>query len=332
MGSRRKRLGKEGCELLLAQTITCAKESGALTDEQCKEVIVDTTVQEKNITFPTDTKLLEKARQKMVALAKKHDLDLRQNYNRVCQELVWKVGGYGRAKQYKRMKHAVKKHKARVGRVYRDIVRKIEYAQAAVQQDFAQILAQTEQLLSQTRTSKNKLYTLHAPEVECIGKGKAHKKYEFGVKASFALTQDGNWVIGGLHCPGNPYDGHTLQAQVEQTERLTGIEVEVCRVDKGYRGKKSKVDGVEVIHTGLSKKRMSRKNIKKLKRRNAIEPIIGHMKRDGKLGLNYLKGCLGDAMNIILSAAGQNLRKLLRWLKEFFIWILVAIFLSTATT
>ncbi|PIE82810.1 MAG: hypothetical protein CSA09_05210 [Candidatus Contendobacter odensis] len=121
-------------------------------------------------------------------------------------------------------------------------------------------------------------------------------------------------MLGALHCPGNPYDGHTLSAQVAQIERLTETSVTTCRVDKGYRGKDSKVKGVDVIHTGLSKKRMSRAMRKKLKRRSAIEPIIGHMKSDGKPGRCYLKGSLGDAMNIILSAAGQNIRKLLQLL------------------
>lgn len=230
---------------------------------------------------------------------------------------MWKVGGYGRARQYKRLRNAASKHKARVGWVYRDIVRQIEDFPQSLQQAFAEILQQTKQLLNQTRHSKNKLYALHAPEVECIGKGKAHKKYEFGVKASFALTQEGNWVIGGLHCPGNPYDGHTLKAQIEQTQRLTGIAVKICRMDKGYRGKASKVEGVELLHNGLSKKGLSRRALNKRKRRNAIEPIIGHMKSDGKLGRNFLKGSLGDAINIVLSAAGQNLRKLLRWLRRF---------------
>ncbi len=321
----RNRLGKAGCEALLAQTIKCAQSAGFLDDKQCQEVIVDTTVQEKNITFPTDTKLLEKLRQKLVQSAKDNRLILRQNYNRICKDLSWKVSGYGRAKQYKRMHHAVKKHKARVGRVYRDILRQLPGQSKQAQSQLQPLLAQAKQLLEQTRKSKNKRYSLHAPEVECIAKGKAHKRYEFGVKASFAISQDDNWVLGALHCPGNPYDhdhssmngqagGHTLSAQVAQVERLTETPVTTCRVDKGYRGKDCKVKGVDVIHTGLSKKRMSRAMRKKLKRRSAIEPIIGHMKSDGKLGRCYLKGSLGDAMNIMLSAAGQNIRKLLNLL------------------
>ncbi len=310
----RNRLGKAGCEALLAQTIQCAQSAGFLNDKQCQEVIVDTTVQEKNITFPTDTKLLEKLRQKLVQSAKENGIILRQNYNRICKDLSWKVSGYGRAKQYKRMHGAVKKHKARVGRVYRDVLRQLPGRPKQVQSQLQPLLDQAKQLFEQTRKSKNKRYSLHAPEVECIAKGKAQKKYEFGVKASFAISQDDNWVLGALHCPGNPYDGHTLGAQVAQIERLTKTSVTTCRVDKGYRGKDSKVKGVDVIHTGLSKKRMSRAMRKKLRRRSAIEPIIGHMKSDGKLGRCYLKGSLGDAMNIMLSAAGQNIRKLLKLL------------------
>ncbi len=141
-------------------------------------------------------------------------------------------------------------------------------------------------------------------------------------------------MLGALHCPGNPYDhdhssmngqagGHTLGAQVAQIERLTKTQVTTCRVDKGYRGKDCKVKGVEVIHTGLSKKRMSRAMRKKLRRRRAIEPIIGHMKSDGKLGRCYLKSSIGDAMNIMLSAAGQNIRKLLKLLATLlrYLWL-----------
>lgn len=318
----RKRMGKAGCEALLAATIACAKSSGFLSVKQCQEIIVDTTVQEKNISHPTDSKLLDKARQNLVALGKAHQLELRQNYNVVCKQLLWSIGGYGRAKQYKRMHNIIKKHKTRVGRVFRDTQRKLEQHGDVDKSAFATTLEQCDRLLKQQRNSKNKLYSLHAPEVECLSKGKAHKQYEFGVKASYALSQTGNWVLGAQSCPGNPYDGHTLKTQVQQTQRLTQDSVKVSRTDKGYRGKLSQVEGVKLIHSGLSKKGMSRGDVAKLNRRNAIEPIIGHMKRDGKLGRCYLKGMPGDMMNVILSGAGQNMRKLLKLLKDFFVLIL----------
>ncbi len=319
----RNRMGKEGCEALLVQTIVCAKKGGFLAKKDCQEIIVDTTVQEKNITFPTDTKLLEKLRQKLVQSAKENNLILRQNYNRVCKKLSWQISGYGRAKQFKRMHKAIKKHKARVGRVYRDIERQLANGSQEIPEQLQILLSQAKQLLNQTRKSKNKLYSLHAPEVECIAKGKSNKPYEFGVKASFAISQDNNWILGALHCPNNPYDGNTLKHQVEQVEHLTQESVKVCRVDKGYRGKCTKIEGVEVIHTGLSKKRMTRTQRAKLNRRSAIEPIIGHMKFDGKLGRCYLKGSVGDAINIILSAVGQNIRKLLNYLADILSYFFV---------
>jgi IS5 family transposase len=308
----RQRIGERGCEWLLTQTIEAGKGSGALTPRDCRKVNVDTTVQEKAVAFPTDSKLIDDARRRLVKLAGQHDIALRQNYNRVAKRLRRRISGYGHAQQYRRMHKAVNMLKRRVGRVVRDLERQLPAQSPQVQQAFAVPLAQARRLLAQKRHDKNKLYSVHAPEVECISKGKAHKRYEFGVKVSVATTNKRGFVVGARSYPGNPYDGHTLQDQLKQVEVLTGIKPTRCYVDRGYRG--HSVRDVDVYLSG--QRRGVTKTIRKeLKRRSAIEPEIGHMKNDGHLGRNYLKGTDGDAMNVLLAACGHNLRKILAWLR-----------------
>jgi len=311
----RKRIGESGCERLLQETITAASRSKALPAREFRKVNVDTTVQEKNIAFPTDAKLLDTARRRLVQLAGAHGLSLRQNYNRVGKRLVRQIGGYAHAKQFRRMRSALKKLNVRVGRVIRDIERQLEGRDDQTREAFAHDLALARRILTQKRTDKDKLYSLHAPEVECIGKGKAHKRYEFGVKASFATTHRSGFVVGALHCPGNPYDGHTLKHQLEQVKKLTGVLPVRCFADKGYRG--HGVSDVQVFISG-QRRGVTRTIKRELKRRSAIEPEIGHMKNDGHLGRCFLKGAEGDAMNILLVAAGHNLRKILNWLRSLF--------------
>lgn len=318
----RNRLGEAGVEKLLSATIEAGFKSKTIQPSSVKKVTVDTTVQEKNVTFPTDSKLLEKARQNLVGLCQQEHITLRQNYNRICPRLAVRVSRYAHAKQFKRMRKALKKLAVRVGRVVRDIERQLTTASEAVKQVFERAIAQAKQLLSQKRKSKNKLYSLHAPETECISKGKAHKPYEFGVKASFAVTHKEGFVIGAQSCPGNPYDGHTLEPQLNQVTRLTGETPDQCFVDKGYRG-----HGIKKTAVFLSgQKRGVTKSIRKaLKRRSAIEPEIGHMKSDGLLGRCYLKGSIGDAMNVVLVAAGHNLRKILNQLRICWAYILTTL-------
>ncbi len=183
----RNRLGSERIEKLLSMSVTVAVAAGVVTKQELQEVIVDTTVMPKNIEFPTDTKLLEKARVKLVKLAKKHGLDLRQNYNLVSKKSLRKINGYLHARQMKRAKREIKSFKTLVGRVSRDCQRKIQNNEL-LQQEFAEILSQTNHLLTRKPSDKNKLYSLHEPEVSCISKGKSHKKYEFGSKVSLSMT------------------------------------------------------------------------------------------------------------------------------------------------
>ena len=212
----------------------------------------------------------------------------------------------------RRARRELKRSKVYLGRVYRDIQRKLPRQSAAVRELFAEPLARIARLLAQQRHDHNKLYSLHAPEVECIAKGKVHKKYEFGVKVSLAATQRDNFIVGARALPGTPFDGHTLSAALHQVEKLTGIKPERCFADRGYRG-----HGVKdvSVHIAGQKRGVTRALHRALKRSNAIEPIIGHAKHDGLMGRNYLLGRTGDAMNAILAAAGHNLRIILRKLR-----------------
>lgn len=308
----RTRLGASGCEKLLQLTIAAGLEARAVKPSSFTQVTVDTTVQEKAIAFPTDGRLYHKGRVWLVRLAKRSGIELRQSYLRVGKQSLFMQQRYSAARQMRRARRELKRSKVYLGRVYRDIQRKLPRQSAAVREIFAEPLERIGRLLAQQRHDHNKLYSLHAPEVECIAKGKVHKKYEFGVKVSLAVTQRDNFIVGALALPGTPFDGHTLPAALHQVEKLTGTKPERCFVDRGYRGHGIK----EVsVHIAGQKRGVTRALRRALKRRNAIEPIIGHAKHDGLMGRNYLLGRTGDAMNAILAAAGHNLRIILRKLR-----------------
>ena len=232
----RKRIGEEGVEWLLTQTIEAARMGKVVEKRSFDKVIVDTTVQEKAIAHPTDSRLLERVRTKLVKLAKTEGLKLRQNYNREAPRLAVQIGRYAHAKQFKRMRSGLRRLKSIVGRIVRDIEQRIATVSANSQEELQHRLAQAKRLLAQKKDSKNKLYSLHAPEVECISKGKSRTPYEFGVKVTVATTHKEGLVVGMRSMPGNPHDGHTLNEALEQVEILTGIRPKEAFVDLGYRG------------------------------------------------------------------------------------------------
>jgi len=288
----RKRLGEEGVEALLMATIEAARHGKLISKASVQRVIVDTTVMPKAVAHPTDSRLLEKSRQHLVRKAKEHGLPLRQNYNRVAPRLAAQIGRYAHAKQFKRMRKALRTLRSRVGRVHRDVQRQLDSLPEAARAQVQELLQRTGRILSQRTKDKNKLYALHAPEVECIAKGKARTPYEFGVKVSVATTLKEGLVVGMRSMPGNPYDGHTLAEQLEQVGILTGMDrpPHTAIVDKGYRG--VEVEGVRILRSG--QRRGITKALKAMiDRRSAIEPAIGHMKMDGRLGRNPLKATLG---------------------------------------
>ena len=306
----RRRVGAEKLELLLQETISTARRGKHLKKGDCRRVNVDTTVQEKAITYPTAAKLYQKMRLKLVAAAKERGIGLRQSYARLGKHAYIMQNRYRHARHHKRAARMLKDLKNYLGRVYRDIIRKVDAPDA----ELAELLAMADRLLKQKRNSKNKLYSIHAPEVECISKGKAHKKYEFGCKAGVVSTSQGNWIIGARAFHQNPYDGHTLDASVEQAESVCGASFDHIHVDRGYRGHNYR--GAAQVHIAGSKGKKSRWDRLWRKRRAAVEPVIGHMKHDNRMNRNYLKGREGDQINAILAACGYNMRKLL---KAFFL-------------
>jgi IS5 family transposase len=310
----RKRVGAERLEKLLEATIHTALAMNAMRPQELTKVNVDTTVQEKAIAFPTDARLYHKLRVALVRRAKSLGLALRQNYRFKGKRLLAKQGRYAHARQMKRAGKMTRQLKTILGRVVRDIERKAHQLQGQIADEpLGELLAMAERLLAQTRTSKHKLYSVHAPEVECICKGKAHKRYEFGCKVSVATTSKSNWIVGTQALHGSPYDGHTLSGAIGQVERLTGRTPEDVMVDQGYRG--HGYAGSAIVHVIRTiPKRATRAFRRMLRRRAAIEPTIGHLKSDHRMNRNYLTGQVGDKINAVLAAAGYNFRKLLRWL------------------
>ncbi len=326
MSHWRKRIGDK-LDILLQETLRIAQATGALRKRDLARVTVDTTVQPKNVTFPTDAKLLETAIQQLGKLAKQHGVPLRQSYTRVAKRAAMMAGRYAHAKQFKRMNRELKRLRTRLGRVIRDIRRKIG-DDAELQEAFGVPLSKASQIRSQKQRQRGwKLYSWHAPETECIGKGKARAPYEFGVKVSLTTTnkrcKGGQFILHAKALPGNPYDGHTLKEVLEETEALTGREIERVYVDKGYRGHTAPKP-LRVFKSG-QKRGVHGQIRRELRRRSAIEAVIGHCKTDGHLDRNFLKGRGGDQINAVMSAVGYNLRLILKWIRLLLRQIIAAI-------
>lgn len=304
----RKRIGDTGCEFMLGLTVKVGLATKTVSKASLAIVNVDTTVQEKAIAFPTDARLYHKARATLVRTAQHLGIPLRQSYERVSKLALAKNGRYAHARQMQRAKREQKRLRTYLGRVIRDIERKLPEEHKITMESQLEI---AKRILTQQRKDHGKVYSMHAPEVECIAKGKAHKPYEFGIKVGIVSTSKESFVVGVKSLPGSPYDGHTLNECLEQTERLTGTLPKEAYVDRGYKG--HGVNDTAVWIAG-AKRGVTTDIKKKLKRRNAVEPVIGHMKNDGRLGRNFLKGSEGDAINAILCGAGHNLRKILRLL------------------
>jgi len=309
----RERIGPAGMEVLLKATIAAGLDGGVVAAKELERVTVDTTVQPKAVTHPSDARLYHRGREILVRLAATHGLVLRQSYARLGKRVLRKAGAYLHARQNNRAKREIKRLKTFLGRVTRDIRRKLA-GDAALTSHFARALALVDRLLAQQRHDTGKLYSLHAPEVECLAKGKAHKKYEFGVKVSVAVTNRSGFVLGMMALPGNPGacpragrrpdpgDGHTLDGAARQVERLTGTPIARLYVDRGYRGHNDRRK--DRVFLSGQRRGLTPTIRKELRRRSAIEPAIGHMKSDGRLGRNYLLGTLGDAINSILAGVG----------------------------
>lgn len=321
----RGRISKEKLELLLAETLAAAGRAGAVNPARFERVTIDSTAQTKAIAHPTDSALLLRAVEWLNRFARQNGLGLRQSFVRLAARARREVSRLIHTRGHKQALREIRRMRTFVGRLLRDIGRKI-VGKPDLEAAFAPIAEPIVRLLGQKTNDSHKIYALHAPEVECIAKGKARTRYEFGVKASFAVinakSKGGQFVVGAHACPGLPYDGHTLKAQIAQVERLTGAKVKRAYVDKGYRGHGLSAPEVYISGSrGLASPTLKRE----LRRRSAIEPVIGHMKADGKLERHWLKGVHGDATNVILVAAGHNIRLLLAWLRTFYVQILAAL-------
>ena len=314
IGRFRRVLGEAGVEQLLKSTIEAAVAMKAVGKREFERVIVDSTVQEKAIAHPTDSRLLEVAREKIVRLAKRAGIALKLTHEREGKTLRRRAAGYAHAKQFKRLKRVLRRQRTILGSLLREVRRKMTALPKTAQDTLTVWLERAEQLHAQRPHDKGKLYALHAPEVECIGKGKARQPYEFGVKVSVAVTHRQGLMVGARSFPGNPYDGHTLAAQLEQTNTLLqdiGVELTTAVVDLGYRGVDADIAPVQLVHRGKSKTLTARQRAW-LRRRQAVEPAIGHLKADHRMDRCWLKGSEGDALHAVLCAAGFNIRWLLR--------------------
>ena len=313
----RHRIGESGIEKILAQSVLIHGEKVLKED-----VSIDTTVQEKNITFPTDTKLAKKIIDKTAEIARKEGIKQRQSYKFVSKNLV-RASNAKSPRAFKKAKKARKKIKTIAGRVVREIKRKLNSEQL---DKYKEIIEIYERVLEQKRLDKNKIYSLHAVEVACIAKGKAHKKYEFGSKVSFATTQKSNVIVGAVNFKGNPHDDKTLEATLEQQERMTGVRAENAYVDRGYRRKWIGETKINAPDNGKGKTPYEKLKARKcFRRRAAIEPIIGHAKENYGMKRNYLKGEVGDAINAMMSASAFNFKSWMRKAVEDVIFVLIYI-------
>jgi IS5 family transposase len=302
----RQRLGEAGAEQMLRATIETGIAMGAIRPAQLKRINVDTTVQTKAVRFPTDARLYHRCRELLVKVARRQGLKVKQSYQYAGKRLLLDASRYAHARQMKRARGATRKLRTQLGRVMREIERQV----TKPSEKLSKLLETAHRIHAQKRQDKNKIYSVHEPEVECISKGKAGKKYEFGNKVSVAVTSRGGWLVGAKSYTGNPYDGHTLSSQLEQVNNLIGDEVSEAYVDMGYRG--HDYEGPAKVHIDKRQRgRTPRALWRWMKRRAAVEPSIGHLKNEHRLERNRLKGVGGDAINAILAAAAMNFQKLL---------------------
>ncbi|NVK29352.1 MAG: IS5 family transposase, partial [Gammaproteobacteria bacterium] len=316
LGRWRKRIGEEGFEWLISDVLGSALRIGAVQPESLAHVCVDSTVMEKNITHPTDSKLWEALRLKIVGFMRGHRLSIRRSYNERGPRMAQQIARYAHARQFKRMRKLLKEQRTMIMRLVRELQRQWHTLNPLAKTNGYCLIDQADRLRLPNR--REKLYSLHEPKVDCISKGKAHKRYEFGTKVSVATTQTEGFVVGIRSYGQNPYDGHTLDDQLQQVETISGTAVKTVAVDLGYRSKHH-LTTADVIHRG---RKLDAEQKQRLRRRNAIEAIIGHMKQDDWLGRCYLKGPRGDAINALLCGIGQNLRFLRNyWLRRLFAWI-----------
>ena len=303
----RKRLGEAGAEQMLRATLEAGMRMKAIHPSQLQRINVDTTVQTKAVRYPTDARLYHRMRERLVKSARSAGLTIKQSYQHAGKKLLLQSSRYAHARQMKRARACTRKLRTQLGRVIREIERQVEKPTG----ELKKLLDTAHGIHTQQRHDKNKIYSVHEPDVQCIAKGKADRKYEFGNKVSVAVSSRGGWFVGAKSFTSNPYDGHTLAAQIKQVEELLGRQVKQAHVDMGYRG--HDYQGKAAIHVDKRRRGRTPQTLwRRMKRRAAVEPSIGHLKTEHRLERNRLKGVGGDAINAILSAASMNFQKLMR--------------------
>lgn len=327
----RQRMGEERLVALVQESLAVATRTDAAKPSDFSKLVIDTTVQPKAVAYPTDARLMHRARERLVRLAGKHDVALRQSYTLVGKLALIKQGRYAHAKQFRRASKAQKTLRTYLGRVIRDIVRKIK-GNPELEGAFAHELMLARRVHAQNKNLRRvrgapadadlRVFSLHAPEVECIGKGKPDKPYEFGVKVSVATTlrpsKGGQLIAHVKALPGKPYDGHTLASVLPDIENQIGTTIERVIADAGYKGHNAPPAYRFKVYTAGQKRGMTDRIKREMRRRSAVEPVIGHLKDDHRMGRNHLAGSDGDAINPILAAVGYNFRRLLAWLGLLF--------------
>jgi len=311
----RNRIGKEGVELIFATSIALHGK-----DAQEKRVIVDTTVQEKNITYPTDGKLAIKMIHHLHKIAKNEKIQLRRTYVKEIKEHRIKLRFFRHPKKIKKAKVAMKRLKTITGILIRDLKRNMNETQLKKYQERFELFLKVS---DQKQKDSNKIYSLHEQHIYAIAKGKDHKKYEYGTKASIVKTEKSGIIIGAVAHEKNEHDSKTLKAALTHANKHRTKKIKEAIGDRGYRGAKE-VDGTTICIPSAPLKRDTKyqreQKRKKFRRRAAIEPIIGHLKSDHRLARNYLKGFIGDEINLLLAAAAFNFKK---WMNRFLLFVFV---------
>ena len=297
-------MGEDKLVALIPESLNVATRAGAAKPADFAKVIVDTTVQPKAVAFPTDAKLVHRACERWVRLAKQHGVALRHSYEGVSKHALIAHQRYAHAKQFKRADRALRTIHTYLGRVCRDIVREIEPS-APLREIFARPLSLAFPVRDQRKKQRGRtIYLLHAPEAECIAKGKAHRRYEFSVKVSVATTPNrskgGQFIAHAKAPPGKSYDGHTLIEVILEMKAQNGVTLARVIAYSGYRGHNAPPDKRFKVHISGQRGGFTDAIERDLRRRSAVEPVIGHLKNEHRMGPNFLKGRHSDAANAVL--------------------------------